>query len=274
MAKLTTVAKSKTRRMVVYGPPKSGKTLLAGALAEKFNVIFFSIENGHNTLFQLPLEWQERIELIVIPDTKSYPMAIETMLKVFKGGPASICEEHGKVSCPICAKDGKPSTKVNFDELDDNWVVVLDSGTQLTSSALARITMGKPDDYKLQTDDWGSLSKILDAFYSHVQAARFNVCVLTHETDVSEEKSTVEKLVPTAGSKNFARNFAKYFDDVVHCKVLNKKHIFGSSTGYSLTAVTGSRSGFSLEDSLEPKLLDFFYPEEAKLKPKPGTEKK
>ena len=265
MAKLTTVAQTKTRRIVCYGPPKAGKTLLAGAMAEKMNVLFFSLENGHNTLFQLPEEWQSRIELVAIPDSKYYPIAIETMMKVFKGDPCTVCEEHGKVNCPICTKEGKPVVNVHLKGLDETWVVVMDSATQLTASAIANITKGKPEDYKMQTDDWGSLGKHLDAVFSQVQAARYNVVVLSHEMDIAEEKQP-EKLVPLAGSKNFSRNFAKFFDDVVHCKVTNKKHKFGSSTGYSMSTLTGSRSNFALEESIEPKLLDFFKPTEAALK--------
>lgn len=267
MAKLTSMAASKTKRMIVYGPPKTGKTKLAGAMAEKKNVLFFSLENGHDTLFQLPHEWQERITVIAIPDSKSYPIAIETMLKVIKGGQVSICEEHGKVQCPICSKEGKPVEVINLSELDESWVVVVDSLTQLTNSAMSNITKGKPDDYKMQTDDWGSLGKILDAFLSHVQAARYNIVCISHETAV-EMQDGKEKLVPTAGTRNFSRNTAKYFDEVIYCEVANKKHVFGSSTGYKMNVISGSRGDFSLEDSLEPKLLDFFYPAEAKLKPK------
>lgn len=267
MAKLTTVAKNKTRRIIVYGPPKSGKTLLAGAMSEKMNVLYFGLENGHNTLFQLPEEWQGRIELVAIPDSKYYPIAIETMMKVFKGGPCTVCDEHGKVNCPICTKENKPVVAVHLNELDESWVVVMDSATQLTASAIANITKGKPEEYKMQTDDWGALGKHLDAVFSQVQAARYNIVVLSHEIDIAEEKKPAQ-LVPLCGSKNFSRNFAKFFDDVVHCKVSNKKHNFGSSTGYSMSTLTGSRENFSLEDSLEPKLLDFFYPAEAKVKPK------
>lgn len=267
MAKLTSMAASKTKRMIVYGPPKTGKTKLAGAMAEKKNVLFFSLENGHDTLFQLPEEWKERITVIAIPDSKSYPIAIETMLKVIKGGKVQICEEHGKVQCPICSNSGAPSEIINLSELDESWVVVVDSLTQLTNSAMSNITKGKPDDYKMQTDDWGSLGKILDAFLSHVQAARYNIVCISHETAV-EMQDGKEKLVPTAGTRNFSRNTAKYFDEVIYCEVLNKKHVFGSATSYKMNVITGSRGDFSLEDSLEPKLLDFFYPEEAKKKPK------
>lgn len=266
MAKLNTLKASKTKRMIVYGAPKTGKSKLAGGLAEKFNLLWFDLENGKDTLFQLPDEWQGRIEVVSLPDSKSYPIAIETMLKVIKGAPVSVCEEHGKVSCPICMKDGAPATLVELNKLDETWVVVIDSLTQLTNSAISNITKGKPDDYKMQTDDWGNLGKLMDAFLSHVQAARYNVVCISHETAV-EMQDGKEKLVPTAGTRNFSRNTAKYFDEVVYCQMLNKKHTFGSSSTYANSIVTGSRGNFSLENSLEPKLLDFFYPDEAKMKP-------
>lgn len=272
MAKLTQMSASKTKRMLVYGPPKTGKTKLAGALAEKFNVLFFSLENGHDTLFQLPAEWQERVEVVALPDTKSYPIAIETMLKVIKGAPVTVCEEHGKVACPICAKirgEGghAPAVDIHLNELGPDWVVVIDSLSQLTNSAISNITKGKPDDYKLQTDDWGNLGKLMDAFLSHVQAARYNVVCISHE-EVVEMNDGKEKIVAKAGTRNFSRNSAKYFDEVIYCEVVNKKHVFGSSTSYKNSVVTGSRGNFSMEDSLEPKLLDFFQPELAVLKPK------
>ncbi len=67
-----------------------------------------------------------------------------------------------------------------------------------------------------------------------------------------------EKLVPVAGSSNFSRNMAKYFDEVVYCEVKNKKHTFASTTTYANNKLTGGRSGFSLESSVEPKLIDLW----------------
>ena len=62
MPKLTNIAETKIKHILVYGPPKAGKTKLAGSMAEKKRVIWFDFERGHSTLFQLPKEWQERIE--------------------------------------------------------------------------------------------------------------------------------------------------------------------------------------------------------------------
>lgn len=265
MAKLTSMVKSKTKRVLVFGPPKSGKTELAARLAEHFNVLYLGCENGQDTMYKLPMAMQEKIEVVALPDSRVYPIAAETMLKVIRGTEVKICDEHGKVGCPICTRDGKSVTTVELNKLDETWVVVVDSLSQLVNSMIAHITKGKPDDYKLQTDDWGNLGKLMDMFLSQVQAARYNIVVISHEMGV-EMNDGKEKLVAVAGTKNFSRNSAKYFGEVIYCELKNKKHVFGSSTSYANGIVTGSRDDFSLEDYEEPKLLYLWFPEKGKKK--------
>jgi len=276
MAKLSTKKASNTHRIMIYGPPKSGKTLLAAKLAEYYNLLWFDLENGHSTLFKLPEKWKERIELINIPDTRSYPIAIETLLKVIRG-PVSICEEHGKVSCAICKRKETDLNKIteqeegqdvheslfidiDLNKLDSNSIVVFDSATQLTNSAIANITKGESDDYKLKTDDYGHLGKLLDIFFSHLQQASYNVIVISHEIE-AETEGKKRTLVPVSGSRNYSRNVAKYFDHIVYAERKNKQHVFASSTQYAINLLTGSRTDVSIEDSDEPSLLSIFKPE-------------
>ena len=265
--KLSQLHASKSHRVLLFGPPKSGKTQLAGALAERYNILYFDLEKGIDTLLKFPTEWQERVEVISIPDTRSFPIAIETMLKVIKGGPTNICEEHGKVNCPICSKEGKPSIQVHLNTLPLDTIVVVDSLTQLTNSAIAHITKGTDDLYKLQQDDWGNLGKLLDIFLSHVQQAPFNIVCISHETEV-EMVDGKNKIVPTAGTRNFSRNTAKYFDEVIYCEVKNKKHIAGSSTGYMNNILTGSRTGQVIESMGDsPSLIPIFSGERVTANP-------
>jgi hypothetical protein len=258
MPKLSSIAISPIKHALLYGPPKTGKTRLAGTLAAKYNLIWFDLENGVETLRQLPLDHQERIDVLQIPDTRSFPIAIETLLKVIRGQRTEICYQHGKVSCALCKKNAP--TKFSIVELGSllqDTVVVIDSLTQLTNSAIAHITKNQPDDYKLNYDDWGNLGKLMDNFLSHVQNAPFNVVCISHETEAELEDGTT-KLVPTAGTRNFSRNTARYFGEVVYCQVKNKKHVFASSTTYANNILTGSRSGISLEQSSEASLLSIF----------------
>lgn len=255
--KLTDKVPAATHRALIFGPPKSGKTQLASSLAKKYKLLWFDLENGYATLLKLPPEQQANVELISIPDSKTFPVAIETMLKVIKGNSVSICEEHGKVSCPLCMKDNKPAVTVCLDDLGPDTVVVIDSLTQLTNSAIAHITKMQPEDYKLEFDDWGKLRMLVEKFLSQVQQAKYNVVCISHEEEVDMEDGR-KKIVPVCGSSKSSRNTAKYFDHVLYCELKNKKHTVASSTTYATNIVMGSRTDFQIELSSEASLLGLF----------------
>ena len=254
--KLTDKAPASTHRVLVFGAPKSGKTELVGTLSRKFNIIWFDLENGYATLLKLPKDQQERINLISIPDSKTFPIAIETMLKVITGAEVKICDEHGKVSCPLCTKDNKPVSTIALSSLGPQDLVVVDSLTQLSNSAIAFITKGKPDDYKMDFSDWGNLRAVVEKFLSQVQQARYNIVCISHEEEVDMEDGR-KKLVPVCGSSKSSRNTAKYFDHVIYCEVKNKKHLAASSTTYANNIVTGSRTDVALE-TLDGNLMAIF----------------
>lgn len=261
MAKLSKLKEASTHRVLLFGGPKTGKTLLAGKLAEHFKIIYIGMENGHETLFSLPESFQDNVEVISLPDTSSYPIAIETCLKVVKSSSSiSICEEHGKVSCMVCKREEKEVTELDLKSLTNKDIVIFDSLTQLTASAIANITKAKPDDYKLEFDDWGHLGKLLEIFLSHIQQASYNVIVISHEV-VAETEGKKNVLVPVAGTRNASRNVAKFFDHVVYAEKKNKKHVFASGTSYSNNILTGSRTGVELESLEADSLLPIFKPE-------------
>lgn len=276
MKKLTQVDKTEAPHVMLFGAPKTGKTELAGKLAEHFNLIWIDMEKGYETLFKLPEDWQERITLITLPDTRSYPIAIETVLKMVKGA-VSICDKHGKVGCMVCKREENEECKtvepeqhqdvheslftdLDLNKLGPDTIVVFDSATQLSNSGIANITKNEPDDYKLTWDDWGNLGKLMDIFYSHIQQAPYKVVVISHETE-AETEGKKKTLVPVSGSRNFSRNVAKYFGHVVYCERKNRKHAFSSSTLYATNILTGSRTDVTLEDSEEASLLQIFKPE-------------
>lgn len=255
--KLTDKLPSSTHRVLIFGAPKSGKTQLAASLASQYNIIWFDLENGYGTLLKLPPAEQERIELISIPDSKTFPIAIETMLKVISGNECKICEEHGKVSCPLCTRDNKPTSAVCLSRLQGDTVVVVDSLSQLSNSAIAFITKGQPDDYKMDFSDWGNLRAIVEKFLSQVQQARYNIVCISHEEEVEMEDGR-KKIVPVCGSSKSSRNTAKYFDHVLYCELKNKKHITASSTTYANNILTGSRTDVFMDADVNPTLLSIF----------------
>lgn len=256
--KLNTYVPHAAQHILTYGPPKVGKTLLVGRLAGKpitiegkqdvINLLWFDLESGSNTLvYNLTPEEQQCVELIKLPDTSGYPIAIETLLKVFTvPGSHKICEDHGKVACPLCAVGKRPFVTVELSKLPKNTIVVVDSATQLLASAMNNITKGRDDDYKPDWDDYRKQGHLLTKIYSEVQQAGYHCCVISHEEMVETTDKTT-KIVPTGGTRNFSKMFAKFFDHVVYQQVTAMKHKAGSSTTYLMNVITGSRSNIAVE---------------------------
>lgn len=267
--------------VIIYGAPKVGKTRLAGTLAKHFNVHWLDLEKGHATLFQLPEPWQENIELIVVPDTKDDPAAISTTMRLLTGAPYKVCDAHGKIGCAKCITKpvGKGQTRYEFGKLNTKEdIVVIDSFTQLDSSAQALATKGL-DPTKGQFEEFkhfrvqGSyLEKCLDL----IQNARFNVVVLAHEAGV-EQVDKSEKIMPAAGTRNFARKVSKYFGHIIHLGIKNRKHSGNSSSVGNNTTVAGSRTNFEIdlddEDSLSNLFKSVGTTDTPSTKPKPTLRK-
>jgi hypothetical protein len=261
--KLSDMIRRQAKHVLLYGPPKlGGKTWLAGQLSRfGFRLRFIDLENGRTTLYQLPLEAQNNIDVINIQDTKDFPIAAETVPKIFKGDPVSVCNTHGKVGCMICLKnDPADFTKVFLKDMKEDEIVILDSLTQFSNSLMSHIGRDKDDLWRPEWSDYRTQGAMLDRLLSTIQNATYNVIVITHESMVPLEDGK-ERLVPVAGTTNFSRNTAKYFDEVIYCAVKNKKHVAASSSTYAHDILTGSRTGAILEKEDEASLLKIFRPD-------------
>lgn len=250
-------------KAMVYGPPKSGKTALVGKLAEAgFKLHWCDLENGIKTLLNpaiLKPEFRKNINVINIPDHRYSPTAITTINEVMKGRKTKICYDHGKVNCPICSKVQTTRwSEINLSEFTDKDILVIDSLSQLGESARNKVTLAeiiKPggEEYKPTFNDYMAQGSQLAGVLSMIQVANLNIIVISHEIDV-EKAETKEKIVPTSGTRNFSSTVGKYFDAVVHCEIVNKKHRAFSSSTYSPTILTGSRLPVGLDESKDGEL--------------------
>ena len=243
----------KNHSILIYGPPKVGKTRLVGTAAkipEIKRIFWFDLENGIETLLHMGLkdEELEKITVFSIPDTKNNPVGIETMLKAFSSKEVSICHEHGKVDCkdPEC-KDSESKTKFSLPACTHNDLVVIDSGSQLGDSSLAAVCLGKPEMFKPGWDEYGISGKWLSDILSTIQQAKHtNFIVITHEL-TTEGEDGKERIYPLMGSKSFSTKVGKYFGTVAYCGIKLNKHVAGSSSTYRSDTITGSRVGALLE---------------------------
>lgn len=248
--------------ILMYGPPKSGKTRLAGtaaAIEELDTIWWIDIENGVETLLNMGLtdEQLAKVKLIKITDTRDEPIAIETILKAFTSKvPLSICELHGKIDCAECKKSGGGFFSWHLRQCGHRELVVIDSGSQLGDSALAAACLGKPGMFKPTFDEYGMVSKWLGDICSVIQqCTHTNFVVLTHEIALEDDDGK-DKIFPLMGSKAFSMKCAKFFGTVVYVHKKMNKHTAGSSSTYQSNLLTGSRVNVAIEKSKEPSMRD------------------
>lgn len=246
--------------ILIYGPPKSGKSVLAGTAAkipEIKTIYYFSLENGHEAIIHsgLSVPEMEKITVYNLPDTRENPIAIETMLRAFSSRtPINICDAHGKVDCVECKKSGATTTQFCLAQCTHDDLVVVDSGSQLGDSALNAACKSKPLEYKPGWDEYGLQGKWLGDLLSVVQQAQYtNFVVLTHEISLEGEDGK-DRMFPLMGSKQFCLKVAKYFGTVAYTHMKLNKHVAGSSSTYRTDVLTGSRVNARLEDSKTPSM--------------------
>ena len=255
-------------KAIIYGPPKSGKTALVGKLAQHFKLHWFDLENGVKTLLNpamLAPEYRKNVNVISIPDHRLYPIAIDTIREVMRGGLKRICYAHGKVNCPLCAKSAESKwSEVDILKLGSSDILVIDSLSQLANSAMNKSVLKeiqKPggEEYKATFHDYATQGALLEQVLSMIQVIDLNIVVISHEVE-SEMTDGKDKIVPMAGTRNNSKMSAKYFDCAVYCSIVNKQHRAFSSTSYAPNVLTGSRLPVDIDDSKgdELSLLPLF----------------
>ena len=254
--------------ILLYGPPKTGKTQLVGTAAkikEFDRIVWVDLENGSETLLHMGLSEQEldKIDLIRIPDTRETPRGCETVLKMFSAKEdIKICHSHGKVNCVEAeCKSSDAYTIFNLRKLTHKDLLVIDSGSQLGDSSLSMACLGKPLEFKPGWDEYGLSNKWLGDILSVIQQATFtNFVVITHEMITEEEVNGVkrDKIFPLMGTKAFCAKVSKYFGTVVYAEIKMGKHAAGSSTTYKANHVTGSRVNVKIEGSKDLSMRAIF----------------
>jgi hypothetical protein len=256
-----TEQKRPNHSILIYGPPKTGKTRLVGtaaAIPEVKRIYWFDLENGVETLLHSGLTEEQlaKIHVIRLPDTRDNPIAIETMLKTFSAKtPIKICDTHGVVNCVLC-KEGSQFTGEEFSlaQCTHDDLVVIDSGSQLGDSALAATCKGKDVMFKPGWDEYGLVSKWLGDILAVVQQAHHtNFVIITHEIALEGEDGK-DRMYPLMGTKAFCLKVAKYFGTVAYVHIKLNKHVAGSSSTYRSDTITGSRVNAVLEKAASPDM--------------------
>lgn len=246
LSQLIETPKQRGESMLLYGPPKGGKTKLAGSLSRRFTLHWFDLENGIKTLINdtsLSQEMKERINVYQIPDTKVTPVAIETMMKVFTGNTVKFCEKHGKVGCLHCM--GKaPMVEFCANNLGPNDIIVIDSLSQLSDSAYNQV-MGPDVDPEKEWKHYDAWNQRIAMCLSLVQQAPYHSIFLGH-ANMTEQQDGTEKLTPVGGTKKFSSQLARYFGHVLYAEPKAGQFKVGSKQDYAANIQIGNRADLKL----------------------------
>ena len=259
--------------LLIYGPPKTGKTRLAGTIAQVPNIgriVWADLEQGVVTLpFALaadgtPLLTDEelgRIEVLSIGDTllpskgarekagmtsvMAVPRAAEVMLKMCTSTiPLHFDNEQNK----LVPKATENTISFHLRGMQPNDVLVIDSGSQLANSLFALQELANPE-YKDPRKYWASFYQDANTLMSAIQASHAIVIMICHsqETEPDAELAKRSETLPTFGSVNYSRNVGKYFSTVVHLYL--DKRVFKSLSNPITKANVQGGSRYNVDTS-------------------------
>ena len=242
------------QRVLIYGPPKSGKTALAAQLARTHHLHWFDCDDGFTTILgAIPKEYWKNITLYKVYDTPSMPNAVATATKLFGSGkPISFCEEHTCADCVECRKTGKKFQIFDKSKLTSRDAVVWDSGTQLSASAMNHAigTLGELTYVKKEFGHYDKQGLLLSNIMAYMKRMPCHVVFITHEQNL-ELTGGAKKIIPVMGTSNFARTVGKDFGHIVYCQLKNNKHSIVTGTTENSNIGAGNRANITIKDGTE-----------------------
>lgn len=243
------------QHVLIYGDPKTGKTELVAGLLKDYKLWWFDLDGGIKTIFSPESSAAghlDNLEVFPIRDRSLYPIAVETLLKVVKGGLCRICDLHSKIDCPLCkqelAKKTEPPptfSEINVATFDNKKdILVIDNYSQLMSSVMNWIMKdsNQKDDFDAKPgwDEYGKQGRVGERFGSTFQTAPFNIVVISHMI-MAEMEDKSKKLMPVGGTDNVSRTFGKWFDAIVMTEIVNRAFKAHTSVVDKSSAIVGNR---------------------------------
>lgn len=230
-------------RFLIYGPPGSGKTLLAATICKVSTtkrIIWVDLEDGIATVITankadgqayFTEEELSRIEYMPVPDEVLYDAGTTEKLNLrgteaTAGKAARILLPFFRSSAPlhydaaaqkVVMKPTDTTVSWSLPSLGPEDVLIIDSGSQLAASIFSLAVASNPD-HNHGKKHWGEFTNNATAVLSSIQAAKCMVIMICHSMEIEADPDTKRraKTVPWFGSANFSTKVGHYFGSVIH----------------------------------------------------------
>lgn len=228
-------------KLLLIGDGKIGKTYLAGMAAkDKLNVLYLDGDVGSQTLAGLPMEAREHIYLMDFGDRLDQgamsPMFQENFTSFTTTNRFLWDDTKSELVTRRSDLTASSVWEIRPAMLDHTWVLVIDSWTSLTHSAL--LWASRKHNVDLANTDTAAMRPVYQAagnklttYLTMIQKGlRCHVIVIAHPDEYSKYEKQVglkvkdakesdqkllwTKLVPKSSSKPHSLTMAKYFTDV------------------------------------------------------------
>lgn len=255
-------------KVLLYGESGTGKSTAAAHLADHRPIIYLDLEGTSKLLIEtLSEEALDNLNYVQVPDHPKMPIGIQILYNFFSGTqPLHVCEEHGRVNCGTCHKAKASFQDIDYREISEETIVVLDSGTQLTKSSFYNATegidlqkTGKKGEQELDMTAYRRMEFLLDVILGGMKNAHFGVVVISHVHTATMPGGDI-KFLPIIGSRNYSGKAVTYFDDVVYLQTVNRTRKIFNVQGSVMGAFTSTRSSIDLSKFPHPPTHFDIYP--------------
>jgi DNA polymerase III delta prime subunit len=238
-------AESLPNKFLLYGPPGSGKTLVAATISKMSGfgrIIWADLEDGLATIataktaeneYYFKPEELAKLEHLPIPDKTMLDPGTAALLGLNTAEFRASTAQGAKIMLPLLVSP----TPLHYDAVErklvqtrnencSTWclgklkkedVLIIDSGTQLASSIFSLAIASNPDHNHGQKH-WYEFTTNANAMLSAIQAAKCTVIMICHSLNIeaSDDPPRKARTLPWFGSANYSAKVGHHFGTVVH----------------------------------------------------------
>lgn len=211
---------SPNKLIAIYGPSGCGKTteIVKYLTASGKSSVIVDIDGNSGPIIAAPPQVLERMNYLKLRNSLQHLHAMDFVNRSMTDPQLKLCQEHGYLDCGLCKNSGSPSIMVNFDDLRNYDVLVIDSAS-LFINAIKLFSIKEAGLDKDLRKIWQRVSLNAATFLHFMREIHETVIVLSHPLDIRlEVEKAVHKQGPNKGEERVQAYYKPRFGSVPFSK--------------------------------------------------------